>query len=96
MKPTNHSSISEKNQRAQESSHLQALPTPCDNDNMPKGHLSFPKRVSDHRANESKKRRARVNLDSIVLVDEKTDKSALVRWFFFSFPEHLLTPTTEL
>lgn len=96
MKPKNHSAISERNQKAQAPSQSPASPTPCDNDNLPKGHSQFRQAVKDHQANGLKKCRARLNWDSIVLVDEKTDKSAAVRWFFFAFPQGYLGPATEL
>lgn len=55
MKPKNHSAISERNLKAQAPSQLPASPTPCDNDNMPKGHSQFRQAVKDHQANGLKK-----------------------------------------
>lgn len=96
MEPINHTATSKRSQKAQAPFQLQASPTPCGNDKMPKGHSQFRQAVMDHQANGLKKCRARLSWDSIVLVDEKTDKSAAVRWFFFAFPQGYLGPVTEL
>lgn len=92
---TPRSKISEKNQKVQEPFRLQDATKRRCNDSMLTRHLLLQKTTLDSLEEESKKCRGRMKRVEVELVDEKTDKSAVARWFFFSVPEEIRTSRLE-